>query len=154
MCLHTKSQKQAWCSSFLWICRPTKGCFHSPHQMLLPLALNWRSWRYTCAFEPDTLTSDFQWCGCDFPAHTGSNIQMLGRLQYGNVPHIRPSVQGMSSSYPWGSFSCCAPILPLDEDFNPLCFLSTPLCSGTRWDERVLLLYFRTVVPMVENILE
>ena len=48
---------------------------------------------------------------------------------------------------------CCATILPLDEYFNPLCCISVTFCSGTRRDEHVLLLYFSTFVPMVENIL-
>ena len=57
----------------------------------------------TCAFEPNTLTSAFQWCGCAFPAHIGSTMQMQGRKQYGDVPHIWPSTHGMSSSYHLGS---------------------------------------------------
>ena len=50
--------------------------------------------------------------------------------------------------------SCCASIIPLEKDFNPLCCISATLCSGTRWNELVLLLYFRTVVPMVDYLLE
>ena len=47
-----------------------------------------------------------------------------------------------------------APILPLDKEFNPLCFLSATICSDTRRDECVLLLYFSTIIPMVNNLLE
>ena len=50
--------------------------------------------------------------------------------------------------------SRCALILPFYEDFKVLCCLSTTIFYGTRSDERVLLLYFRTIVPMVNDILE
>ena len=48
----------------------------------------------------------------------------------------------------------CAIVLPMEEDFNPLFCLSATLCSGTCSGKRVLLLYFSTVITMVENILE
>ena len=37
---------------------------------------------------------------------------------------------------------------------TPFFHISATLCSGTRCDERFLLLYFGTVIPMVENLLE
>ena len=80
-------------------------------------------------------------------------MQIQGRLQYGFVPHIWISAQGMNSSYPLGSLMC-APILQLDEDFNLLCCLYVTLFSGTRCDERVLLRYLLTDVPTVDNLLE
>ena len=49
---------------------------------------------------------------------------------------------------------CCAPILTLGKDFNPLCCIYATICSGKRFDELVLLLYLNTIVPMVNNILE
>ena len=49
---------------------------------------------------------------------------------------------------------CCAPLLLLGEDFKPPRRLYAMLCYITRQDERVLFLFFSTVVPMVENLLE
>ena len=48
---------------------------------------------------------------------------------------------------------CCDTILLLDEYFNPFCCISVKIFSSTRCDELVLLLYFSTVVPMVDNLL-
>ena len=65
--------------------------------------MTWVSWRKTCAFKPNTLTSYFQWCGCASAAHSGSTIQIMGYLQYFSVPHIWTSSQGTSYSYHLGS---------------------------------------------------
>ena len=71
--------------------------------MTFLISITWVSWLQTCAFKPNNLTSYFQRCGCASPAHAGSTMKIIGRLQYGAVPHICPSTQDMSSSYPWGS---------------------------------------------------
>ena len=49
---------------------------------------------------------------------------------------------------------CCACILTFDKDFNPLCCFSVALRYSINCDARVLLLYFSTLVPMVDNLLE
>ena len=98
-----KPQQHAWCYPFISIWRITKGYCHSPHQKPFYIALTWGSWRQTCSFEHNNFNSDFRWCGCASSAHYRSTMKMMGCLQYGDVPHIWPSAQGTSSSYPWGS---------------------------------------------------
>ena len=104
------------------------------------------SWRQTCAFETNTLISAFQRCGCALPAHARSTIQIQGLLQYGAVPHIWPSIQGISSSYPWGS-----PVLwsypYIGKGIQPL---SSSLCNSlfryaSRWTHPDPLIQYRPI---------
>ena len=42
----------------------------------------------------------------------------------------------------------------IGQGINPICCISATLCSGTRCDERVILLYFCTLIPMAINLLK
>ena len=144
--LSTKPQKQAWCYSFICIWRPTKGYYHSTHQKPFPLELTWGYWRQTCASEPNTLTSDFQWCGCALPSNYGSTMKMLVRLQYGAIPHIRPYTHGMRYSYPLGSPMLCSYTSILWGLQPPLLSLCNTLFRYAPWwtNTAPLLPYCRT----------
>ena len=153
ICPSPKLQNLVWCFSFPCIWRPTKWYCCFIRQINFPLALIWRHWSQAYAFKPNTLTSAFQWCGWASPYHAVSTMQVQVCLQYIYLPHIWPYVQDMSYSYPWRS-----PMLfshpSIGRVLQPPLFFSATLFSSMRRDECVMFLYFSTVVPMVDNILE
>ena len=153
ICISTKPQNQAWYFSFICIWFPTKAYFHSHRQIPLPVSLNWGSWCQTFVFykilwlhlsnDAGALCQNMTDPPCKYRVTCNTAMyRIFSHLHRVWVLHI------------FEGHPCCAAIIPLDEDFNPLCCLYATLCSGTHCDERVLLLYVRTVVPMVDNLLE